>query len=66
MVVEMLLRGRAERTVAAAFDDFDVSTTATDTLVRGVVVDHAALYGVIERVHGLGLLLVELHTGEPD
>ena len=65
MVVEMLLKGRAERTIAAAFDDFEVSTTDRDTIVRGEVVDHAALYGVLERVQDLGLLLLELHTDEP-
>jgi len=65
MVVEMLLKGRAEQTIAAAFDDFDVSTTDRDTVVRGEVVDHAALYGVIGRVQDLGLLLLELRTAEP-
>jgi hypothetical protein len=62
VVVEMVLRGRAEQTIAAAFDGFEVTTTARDTLVRGEVVDHAALYGVIGRVQDLGLLLLELRT----
>ena len=62
MVVQMLLSGRAERTIAAAFDDFDVSTTEHDTVIRGEVADHAALYGVIERVQRLGLKLVELQA----
>ena len=66
MVVEMHLSGRAERTIAAAFDDFDVTTTDRDTILRGVVADHAALYGVLGRVQELGLLLIELHTDAPE
>ena len=61
MVYEIRLRGRAERTIAAAFDDCDVSTTADHTVLRADVPDQPALYAVLERIQSLGLELIDLH-----
>jgi hypothetical protein len=37
-----------------------------DTLLTGPVVDQAALYGLLKKVRGLGLLLVSVNPVEPD
>jgi hypothetical protein len=62
MVYEITLKGRAERTIADAFDEFEVSTEPGLTRLRGEIVDQAALHGVLERIQRLGLTLLEVHT----
>jgi hypothetical protein len=65
MIYEIRLKGRAERTIAAAFDDLDVSTTDRDTILRGDIRDQAALFGVLDRIQRLGLDLLELRCPDP-
>jgi len=62
MVYEITLKGRAERTIASAFDDFDVCTAPGVTQLRGEIVDQAALHGVLERIQRLGLTLLDVHA----
>jgi hypothetical protein len=62
MVYEITLRGRAERTIAAAFDEFEVTTEPGLTRLRGEIIDQAALHGVLERIQRLGLTLLEVHA----
>lgn len=35
-----------------------------EALLSGLVADQAALYGILTRIHHLGLLLLALHTKE--
>jgi hypothetical protein len=42
------------------FPDFTAEVTGEFTLLRGVVRDQAALYGVLARLEALGLKLVEV------
>ncbi len=62
MIYEITLRGRAERTIAAAFDEFEVTTEPGLTRLCGEIVDQAALHGVLERIQRLGLTLLDVHA----
>lgn len=64
MIYEIRLRGRAKRTIAHAFDDFDVWTEPGITVLRAEIPDQPALHGVIDRVRSLGLELLELRRVE--
>ena len=66
MFYEIRLKGRAERTIVLAFDDFTVSAAPSETVLRGDIVDQAALHGVLERIHGLGLHLLEVRAVGPE
>jgi hypothetical protein len=62
MVYEISVRGHLAPSVAAAFDDFELTEVPGSTLLRGEVVDRAALHGVINRIEQYGLVLLDLHA----
>ena len=59
---EIRVRGRLSRTLIAEFEQLDLaaSTEPIETVLRGPVVDQAALHGLLRRVEALGLELVEV------
>jgi hypothetical protein len=57
---EIRVRGRLDDRWATWFDDMDVITDDGDTVIRGQVVDQAALHGLIQRVRDLGLPLISV------
>jgi hypothetical protein len=52
--------GRLTPGILKALEPLDSSETATDTVLVAHVADQAALHGLIARIAGLGLKLVEL------
>ena len=72
---ELRISGHLGRQTAAWFEDMsltvDEMTTPPQTVIRGYIVDQAALYGLISRARDLGLTLVsvkrldETEEGEP-
>ncbi|HUI48709.1 MAG TPA: hypothetical protein VL119_08430 [Acidimicrobiia bacterium] len=60
---EIRLRGRLTPTMASEFRQLDLeSTTApVDTVLEGTVEDDAGLHGLLRRIEGLGLELIEVH-----
>lgn len=57
---EITVRGRLTDTMLTAFDGLHASPTAADTVLRGEIVDQAALFGVLERIESLGLELLDV------
>jgi hypothetical protein len=57
--------GRAGDTLRAAFDDYIVSVGPGTTTLRAELPDQAALWGLIQRIIGLGLELMDLHLVTP-
>ena len=57
---EITVRGRLTDTMLTAFDGLDASPGAADTVLRGEIVDQAALFGVLERIESLGLELLDV------
>jgi hypothetical protein len=64
---EIRLQGHLENRWAAWFDGLTL-TRAGDgtTLIAGPVVDQAALFGLLQMVHDVGLPLVSVTHVEPD
>jgi hypothetical protein len=57
---EIRVRGHLGAATLRAFPALSARTRGGDTLLRGRLQDQAAVYGVIARLEGLGLELVEL------
>lgn len=57
---EIRVRGRLGETMRAAFPTLEAERQGDDTVLSGVLVDQAALYGVLAEIEALGLELVEL------
>ena len=66
---EIKIRGVASDLVRAEFDDVQLWETTGATLLRTGRADTAALYGLINRIETLGLVLLKVNTvdgGESD
>jgi hypothetical protein len=63
---EITFAGRAGDTLRAAFDDCTVTLGPGTTTLRAQLPDQAALWGLVKRITGLGLEVVELHLLAPE
>jgi hypothetical protein len=60
---EIRIQGRLEERWSALFDGMDLGTDQADTTVlRGTVVDQAALHGLLARLRDLGLPLLSVQS----
>jgi len=57
---EITFKGEAGTRLRAAFEGLDISATHGVTVLKGEVLDQAALHGIINRVQALGLELVDV------
>jgi hypothetical protein len=57
---EIRVRGHLGAAMMCAFPALAAHTQGEDTLLRGCLVDQAALYGVLAQIEALGLELLEL------
>ena len=62
---EITFRGQAGRTLRAQFDDCNVSTGPDTTTLRADLPDQAALSGLVQRIVGLGLIVIDVHLMTP-
>jgi hypothetical protein len=60
---EITFTGRAGAVLCAAFEDCTVTTGPGTTTLRAQLPDQAALWGLVQRIIGLGLEVVDLHLG---
>lgn len=60
LVYELSFKGAASETLIGAFEGCDVTTRRGTTVVRCRLPDQAALQGLLARIHGLGLELLEV------
>lgn len=62
---EIRIKGRLGSHTAAWFEDMTVTvneeTSPPQTIIRGTIVDQAALYGLINRARDLGLTLLSVN-----
>lgn len=61
---EIRVRGRLGEKVAARFEGFDMEVEPVETVLRGPVLDQAALHGILGQIESLGLELVEVRRVE--
>ena len=59
-VYSFRVRGRISPDIVAALDPLQPAVVASETELRGVLVDQAALHGIIARLEQLGVELVGL------
>ena len=57
---EIRVRGHLGTMMLRAFPGLAAQTWGEDTLLRGCLPDQAAMYGLIARLEGLGLELLEI------
>jgi len=62
---QITVRGRLGPALVDAFEGMTVSVSATNTLLRGQIVDQAALHGVLQRIESLGLELLDVRRVDP-
>jgi len=58
---EITVTGLVPATVLEEFDGVDVRVHPTVTVLRGPVADQSALHGILGRLQGLDLELVDVH-----
>lgn len=62
MCYEIIVKDQLDTQWQAWFDDLVITLTQDgNTSLRGVVVDQAALYGILKRIHNLGLRLISVN-----
>jgi hypothetical protein len=59
-VYEIIFAGKAGSVLRAEFDDCELSVGRETTTLRVELPDQAALWGVLERIMGFGLKLIEV------
>jgi len=57
---EIRVEGRLSDTLSGAFEDFTASVKPAETVLRGELRDQSELHGLLERIRGLGLELIEV------
>ena len=62
---EITFTGRAGNVLRAEFDDCVVTVGPSTTTLRAQLPDQAALWGLVQRIIGLGLEVVELRLVIP-
>ena len=62
---EITFSGQAGATLRAAFDDCEISTGPGTTTLRAELPDQGALTGLVQRITGLGLKVLDLHLLTP-
>jgi hypothetical protein len=59
------IRGRLGQTICCAFPALEARAEGGDTVLTGVLVDQAALYGVLAEAEALDLELIEVRRLSP-
>ena len=57
---EIHIKGRISKQLMSAFEGMDATVEPAETVLSGRDLDQAALRGVLDRIQGLGLELIEV------
>ncbi len=57
---EIHIKGRVSEQLLGVFEGMDATVQSAETVLRGPVLDQAALHGLLDRIQALGLELVEV------
>jgi hypothetical protein len=61
-VYRIVVRRELSDRYAIAFDGMEMETKNGDTLLTGEVIDQPHLYGILDRINGLGLKLLSVQA----
>jgi hypothetical protein len=64
-IYEITFIGEAGKTTRAEFDDCEVIVGSGSTTLRAELPDQDALWGLVQRIIGLGLVVTDLHLVPP-
>jgi hypothetical protein len=57
---EIHIKGRVSDQLLGVFEGMDATVQSVETVLRGPVLDQAALHGMLDKIQALGLELVEV------
>jgi hypothetical protein len=57
---EIHIKGRVSEQLLGVFEGMDATVQSGQTVLRGPVLDQAALHGLLDRIQALGLELIEV------
>ena len=58
----IVVRSELSETYAVAFEGMQMETKGGDTVLTGEIIDQPHLYGILERINGLGLELLSVEA----
>jgi hypothetical protein len=61
-VYRIVVRSELSDVYAVAFDGMEMEARDGDTILTGRVIDQPQLYGILERINGLGLELLSVQS----
>jgi len=64
-IYEITFLGKAGSTLSAAFEDCKITIGPGTTTIRAVLPDQGALSGLMERINGLGLKVIDVSLVAP-
>jgi hypothetical protein len=56
----IVVRSELSKRYAAAFEEMEMETNSGLTILTGTIIDQPHLYGILERINGLGLELLSV------
>jgi hypothetical protein len=65
-VYEIRVKGRLGKMWSEWFDGFEITLIDEETLLKGQVIDQAALHGILAKVRDVGLILVSVRQADED
>ena len=63
---EIRVEGVLDQCWTAWFEGLQIGSDHNQTVISGPVADQAALYGLLNRICDLGLVLISIHQLEPE
>jgi hypothetical protein len=61
-IYRIVVRSELSDKYAVAFEGMEMETKSGDTILTGEVIDQPHLYGILDRINGLGLKLVSVQA----
>jgi len=65
-VYRIVVRSELSNVYAVAFEGMEMEARAGDTVLTGTIIDQPQLYGILERINGLGLELLSVEVLSDD
>jgi hypothetical protein len=58
----IVVRSELSNRYAVAFEGMELETKDGDTILKGEIIDQPQLYGILDRINGLGLQLLSVQA----
>ena len=65
-VYRIVVRSELSNVYAVAFEGMEMDARDGDTVLTGTIIDQPQLYGILERINGLGLELLSVEALSDD